>query len=162
VVPTAVRVAFLGAEIENAPDTEANALGVQVLRVKANHAGEFEAAFASMKQRRADALLISDGALFATNRQQLLDLALMHGLPTMSGGPHYAEAGSLLAYGPDVREACRRSAALLDKILKGANPATIPVERVQRFQLVVNLRTARKLGLSIQNSVLLRADRVIE
>lgn len=162
VVPTAVRVAFLATEFESAPDAAADALGVQVLRVKANHAGEFEAAFASMKQSRADALLISDGEIFATNRRQLLDLALMQGLPTMSGGPHYAEAGSLLAYGPDVREACRRSAVLIDKILKGANPATLPVERVQRFQLVVNLGTAKKLGLSIPNSVLLRADRVIE
>jgi len=115
-----------------------------------------------MKQGRADALFISDGPSFGTNRQRLLDLALMHGLPTMSGGPHYAEAGSLLAYGPDVREACRRSASLVDKILKGASPANLPVERVQTFQLIVNLRTAKKLGLSIPKSVLLRADRVIE
>lgn len=161
-VPTATRVAFLATEFERAPDKAAKAFGVQVLHVKANHSGEFEAAFASMKQSRADALLISDGALFGTNRRQLLDLALMHGLPTMSAGTHFAQAGSLLAYGPDVREACRRSAVLVDKILKGANPATLPVERVHRFQLIVNLRTARKLGISIPNSVLLRTDHVIE
>ena len=161
-VPTAARVAFLVAGAETTPEAAAKAVGVQMLRVKASHAGEFEAAFARMKQGRANALLISDLAIFATNRRQLLDLALKHGLPTMSGGPHYAEAGSLLAYGPDVREACRRSAVLIDKILKGADPATLPVERVQRFQFVVNLGTAKKLGLSIPKSVLLRADRLIE
>lgn len=161
-VPTAVRVAFLVTEFESTLDAAADATGVQILRVKANDPSEFEAAFASMKQNRADALLISEVAIFATNRQQLLDLALMHRLPTMSGGPHYAQAGSLLSYGADVREACRRSAVLIDKILKGADPATLPVERVDRFQFIVNLRTAKKLGLSIPKSVLLRADRVIE
>lgn len=161
-VPTAERVAFLVTGFESTPDAAAKTFGVQILRVTANHAGEFEAAFAGMKRSGANALLISDGPLFGTNRRQLLDLALMHGLPTMAGGAHYAEAGSLLAYGPDVRDACRRSAGLVDKILKGADPATLPVELVARFQLIVNLRTAKTLGLSIPTSVLLRADRVIE
>lgn len=162
VVPAAVRVAFLVTGFESTPHAAAKAFGLQVLRFQANHESEFEAAFASMKQGRVNALVISDGPIFGTNRQRLLDLAIMHGLPTMSGGPHYADAGSLLAYGPDVREACGRSAGLVDKILKGADPATLPVERVYRFQLIVNLRTAKKLGLSIPKSVLVRADRVIE
>lgn len=162
VIPTAVRVAYLVTGFERMPDAAAKAFGLQMLRVEVSHAGEFEAAFASMKQGGANALLISDGPIFGTNRQRLLDLALMHGLPTISGGQHYAEAGSLLAYGPDVSDACRRSASLVDKILKGADPATLPVERVQKFQLIVNLKTAKKLGLSIPKSVLLRADRVIE
>ncbi len=161
-VPTATRVAVLVTGVESVPEPEAKALGMQLLRVQAKGPDDFEAAFASMRKGGVEALLISDAATFARNRQQLLDLALMHRLPTMSGGPHYAEAGSMLSYGADVREACRRSAVLVDKILKGASPATLPVEQADRFQLVVNLKTAKKLGLSIPQSVLLRADRTIE
>lgn len=162
VVPAAVRIAFLVSGFESAPDAAARAFGLQVLRVPVHHEREFDAAFGTMKQAKVDALVISDGPMFGTNRHRLLDLALQHGLPTISGGPHYAEAGSLLVYGPDVREVCRLSASLVDRILKGADPATLPVERVQRFQLIVNQKTAKKLGLAVPQSVLLRADRVIE
>ena len=80
----------------------------------------------------------------------------------MAGGRHLAEAGSLLSYGADVRETCRRSAVLVDKILKGTSPAAIPVERVDKFHFVVNLKTAKKLKIVVPQSVLLRADEVIE
>ena len=114
-------------------EPEARALGVQLQRVEAGSPDTFEAAFAAMGQSGADALLIMEGATFARNRQRLLDLARLHRLPTMAGGRHFAEAGSLLAYGADVREICQRSAGLVDKIVKGAAPADLPVERADKF-----------------------------
>jgi putative ABC transport system substrate-binding protein len=161
-VPTATRIALLLTGAERIPAPQAKELGVQLQTVIAGGAGDFEAAFTSMRLGAAEALLVSDAATFAMHRQRLLDLALKHRLPTMSGGPHFAEAGSLLSYGADVRAACQRSAALVDKIVKGADPATLPVEQVDRFQFVVNLKTAKKMGIVIPQSVLLRADRVIE
>ena len=168
-VPTIARVAVLVDPTlsvhERVPDnieSEARALGVQLQRVKAGGPDTFEAAFAAMEQGGADALLIMEGATFARNRQRLLDLARLHRLPTMSGGRHFAEAGSLLAYGADVREICQRSAVLVDKILKGATPTTLPVERADKFYLVINLKTAQALGLTIPPSLLFQADEVIK
>lgn len=103
-----------------------------------------------------------DGSMFARHRQQLLDLALKRRLPTMSGGRHFAEAGSLMAYGAFPRELCQRSAVLVDRILKGAKPSDLPVERGDKFYLVVNLKTAKALGLTLPPSFLLRADDVIK
>jgi putative ABC transport system substrate-binding protein len=167
VVPKAIRVAVLMVEpaegdLEGEVGPLSRALGVRLQGVVAGAPDEFEAAFAAMKQAGAEALLVSENATFARNRERLLSLALMHRLPTMAGGRHLAEAGSLLSYGADVRETCRRSAALVDKILKGTSPAAIPVERVDKFQFVVNLKTAKKLKIVVPQSVLLRADEVIE
>jgi putative tryptophan/tyrosine transport system substrate-binding protein len=168
-VPTIARVAVLVDPIlsvhKRVPDnieSEARALGMQLQRVEAGGPDTFEAAFAAMEQGGADALLIMEGATFARNRQRLLDLALLHRLPTMSGGRHFAEAGSLLAYGADVREICQRSAVLVDKILKGATPTTLPVERADRFYLVVNLKTAQALGLTLSPTFLFQVDEVIK
>ena len=114
-----------------------------------------------MVQDGANALLIMEGALFARHRHQLLELALRHRLPTMSGGRHFAEAGSLLAYGAFPRDLCQRSAVYVDKILKGAKPADLPVERADRFYLVVNLKTVQALGLTLSTTFLVQADEVI-
>lgn len=167
VVPKAIRVAVLMVEpaeidLEGEAGPLSRALGVRLQGVVAGAADEFEAAFAAMKQAGAEALLVSENATFARNRERLLSLALMHRLPTMAGGRHLAEAGSLLSYGADVRETCRRSAVVVHKILKGTSPAAIPVERVDKFQFVVNLKTAKKLKIVVPQSVLLRADEVIE
>src|SRR2546425_12607840 len=125
------------------------ALGVQLQRVEAGSPDTFEAAFAAMGQGGADALLIMEGAMFARNRHRLLDLARLHRLPTMSGGRHFAEAGSLVAYGADVRELCQRSTVLVAKILKGAQPPDLPVGRADKFYLAVNPKTAPALGLTL-------------
>ena len=168
-VPTITRVAVLvdpaRADLVGVPSTmaqEALALGVQLQRVEAGRPDTFEAAFAAMGQSGADALLIMEGATFARNRQRLLDLARLHRLPTTAGGRHFAEAGSLLAYGEDVREICQRSAGLVDKIVKGATPADLPVERADKFYLVVNLKTAQALGLTLSPTFLFQADEVIK
>jgi putative tryptophan/tyrosine transport system substrate-binding protein len=168
-VPTITRVAVLvdpawtaSTSIPNAIASEARALGVQLQRVEARTPAAFEAAFAAMARGRADALMIMESEVFAAHRQQLATLALRHRLPAMSYGPHHAEAGSLLAYGADPRELCQRSAVFVDKILKGAKPADLPIERADKFPFVINLKTAKALGLTIPQSILLRADQIIE
>jgi putative ABC transport system substrate-binding protein len=167
-VPTISRVAVLVdpvarylAPVPGNLAREANALGIQLLRVEASSPADFAGAFAAMVQWRADALLVPDHALFAIHKQQLLALALQHRLPTMAGGRPFAEAGSLLAYGAHPRELCQRSAVLVDKILKGAKPADIPVERTDKFYLIVNLKTAEALGLTLSPLFLAKADEVI-
>jgi putative tryptophan/tyrosine transport system substrate-binding protein len=167
-VPTIARVAVLVDPAERShthvPGTiaaEARALGVQLQRVEANTPTAFEGAFAAMVQGGADALLIMDSALLARHRQQLLALARQHRLPTMAGGRHFAEAGSLVAYGAYPRDLCQRSAGLVDKILKGATPAELPVEQGDKFYLVVNLQTAAALGVTLPPTFLFRADEVL-
>ena len=167
-VPTISRVAVLvdpaaryHAHVPGNIAREARALGIQLQRVEAIAPADFEGAFAAMVQERADALLLPDHSLFARHSQRLLALALQHRLPTMSGGRPFAEAGSLLAYGAIPRELCRRSAVLVDKILKGTKPADIPVERADKFSLIVNLKTAEALGLTLSPLFLANADEVI-
>jgi len=128
--------------------------------VEAGAPEAFEAAFAAMVHGGANALMIMDTALFAAHRHWLLALALRHRLPTMSYGRHFAEAGSLLAYGADPRALCQRSAIFVDKILKGAKPTDLPIER-PAFHLVINLKTAETLGLRIVPMVLFQANEVI-
>lgn len=142
-------------------EREAQALGVQLQRVEASSSQAFEGAFATMVKSGADALMIMEGPLFARHRQQLLELALRHRLPTMSGGRHFAEAGSLVSYGAFPRDLCQRSAIFVDKILKGAQPATLPVEQADKFYLVVNLKTAEALGLTLSPTFLFKANEVL-
>ncbi len=168
-VPTITRVAVLvdpsytvHASIPRAIEREARVLGVQLQRVEADTPAGFEAAFAAMIRGRADALMIMESALLGTHREQIAALLLRHRLPTMGFGRHYAEAGSLLGYGADPRELCERSAVLVHKILKGAKPADLPIEQGHRFPLVVNLKTAKILRLTIPPSFLSRAEDVIQ
>jgi putative ABC transport system substrate-binding protein len=140
----------------------ARALGVQLQYVEVGAPAAFEAAFATMVHDGAEALLIVNQAFFGAHNQQLLALALQHRLPTVAYGRHFAEAGSLLALGEDVRELCQRSAVFVHKILQGAKPAELPIERVDKFPLVVNLRTAQALGLTLPPMVLFRADEVLK
>jgi putative ABC transport system substrate-binding protein len=131
-VPTLSRIAVLvdpavqyHVSVPSNFEAEARTLGVQLQRVEVGTPDAFEGAFAAMVQTGADALMIMEGAFFARHRHQLLALALRHRLPTMSGGRHFAEAGSLLAYGAYPRDLCQRSAVLVDKILKGAKPGDL-------------------------------------
>jgi ABC-type uncharacterized transport system substrate-binding protein len=173
-VPRAQRIALLWnpANPTAAPNVQtvedaARSLGVELRVSGARAPEEFEPAFRAMTQARADALLVVQGSQFHTHRAQLADLSSRHRLPTMYGQDDYAKAGGLMAYGvnsPDQyrRAAYCRAAYYVDRLLRGANPAELPVEQPTRFEFVVNLKTAKALGLTIPPSVLGRADRVIE
>ena len=167
-VPRASRVAVLvnsndpgHAIVPKNIEPEARALNVRLQRVEASAPEAFAKAFAAMVQGRADALLIPEGSMFSQNRQRLLELAISKRLPSAAGGSHFADAGSLLSYGANVGDICRRSATLVDKILKGRKPVDLPVERAYKFEFVVNLKTAKQIGVTVPPNVLVRADRVI-
>jgi len=167
-VPTISKVAVLAnpivsshARVPKHFEAEARALRVQLQRVEASGPETFEKAFAAMAQGRADSLMVMEGTMFARNRHLLMQLAASKRLPTASGGQHFADAGSLISYGANVGTICRRSAIFIDKILKGSKPADLPVERPTKFDLVINLKTAKQIGVTIPPNVLARADRVI-
>jgi len=132
------------------------------LVVRIARADELDRAFNELAQRTADALVVPNLALLTSLRQQLVEHARKGRLPLLSTNPYFAETGGLLGYGTTTEENWRRAAALVDKILRGANPAEIPVEQPERFQLVVNMKTAKAIGVSLSKVTLLRADRVIE
>ena len=115
-----------------------------------------------MTRERADALLVLPSTLFFNARKRIIDLATEHRLPSMSPTREFATVGSLAAYRASITDLHRRSAGYVDRILKGANPADLPVEQPTKFELVVNLKTAKALGLTVPESFLLLADEVIE
>lgn len=145
-----------------AVEAAAPVLGVRLQFVPVRGPDDFEDAFSAMAQERADALLVVAASPFFAAQRQLGDLAVRHRLPAMFGAREHAEAGGLLSYGADNRDLVRRSAAHVDKILKGAKPADLPVEQATRFELVVNLKTAKALGVTMPQSILVRADEVIQ
>ncbi len=137
-------------------------MGLELLSLEMRGPDDFNDAFRAAAQWRADAVaVLSDGAMFA-NRTRFLRLAAEHRMPTMHTHGLWAQAGALISYGTHFGDLSRRAATYVDKILKGANPATLPVEQPTRFELVVNLMTAKALGITLPRSILLRADRVIE
>ena len=123
---------------------------------------DIEAAFAAMTGKRVGAVILLGGALLYMRRQQIADLALKHHLPAITLVKEYAQAGLLMTNGPNLPDLFRRAAGYVAKILQGAKPAELPVEQPTKYELVINLKTARTLGLSIPQSVLLRADEVIQ
>jgi putative ABC transport system substrate-binding protein len=142
---------------------EAQALRVHLQRVEARQLEAFAGAFAAMVQGGADALMLPEGPPFGVGeRQRLLELALQHRLPTICSHGGWGQDGCLLTYGASVDDLCARSAVLMDKILKGAKPADLPVERPSKFELIINLKTAQALGLTMPPALLLQADRVIQ
>lgn len=141
----------------------AQQLAVEVLRVDARTSEEIEAGFATMKRERVDALiLMADSFLTGQKSSMIADLALKHRLPTVAPFPEDALAGDLMSYGPNLVDIYRRGATYVDKILKGAKPADLPVEEPTKLELVLNLKTAKVLGVRFPQDVLLRANRVIE
>ena len=140
----------------------ARSLGVQLQFLEARDPQDFESVFAAMARERATALLVLADSVFAFRRAQLQGLAAKSRLPAMYGEREYAEAGGLMSYGVDVGDNFRRSATYVDKILKGAKPGDLPVEQPSKFELIVNRSTAEALELKIPQSVLLRADEVIQ
>ena len=140
----------------------ARSLGVQLQLLEARGPNEFDGAFAAMAKERVGALLVLSDAMLNSHRTRLADLAARSRLPAAYGVRESVEAGGLMSYGPSFLDLYRRSAAYVDKILKGAKPADLPVEQPTKFELVFNLKTAKALGLTIPQSLLQRADQVIE
>lgn len=138
-------------------------LGVQLRTVGVSTVAEYDGAFATMAQARVGAVLVHSSALTVRHNPRLLaELALKHRLPTMFTGRGNVVAGGLMSYGPDFTDMTRRAAVYIDKILKGAKAADLPVEQASRYFLIINLKTARALGLTTPPSILTRADEVIE
>jgi len=135
---------------------------VKVLPVEARTAPEIEKAFSAMAREKAGAVIVARDALFLQQARQIAELAAKHRLPTISGIREHIEAGGLMTYGPNSTDSFRRAATYVDKIIKGEKPANLPVEQPTKFELVINRKTANALGLTIPQSLLIMADRVIE
>jgi len=137
-------------------------LGVAVQSLEVGNVGDFDAAFRAAAAARAEAIIVASSRQMLLNRQQITDLAARHRILLVSGWGPWAESGALLSYGPDLNAIIRSSAIHVDKILKGAKPGELPFEQPTKFDLVINLRTARAFGLTIPQSLAARADKVIE
>jgi len=145
-----------------ATEAAARTLGVQLQLVEVRGPNEFDRAFSTMISERADALIVFPSTMLFNERKRIVDLAAKHRLPSMSQAREFVELGGLIAYGASITDLFRRAATYVDKILKGAKPADLPVEQPTKFELVINLKTAKALSLTIPQSVLGRADQVIE
>ncbi len=142
--------------------TTAQQFGLTLQVIEVQRREDIPKAFHAAVQRRAQAIMTTQGPFFVPHLREIADLAIKHKLPSFSGEPGAAEAGILMSLGPSVTVSCQRAAYFVDRILKGAKPADLPVEQATKFDLVINGKTANALGLTIPSSVLLRADQVIE
>jgi putative ABC transport system substrate-binding protein len=168
-IPRAARIAIVrdpdnrsSALSLRAAEGAAKSLGVVVQGFSVRNSREVDAVFVAMKRARADAAILAENTVFIAERRRIADLAVTHRLPMMFAAKEYAEAGGFLSYGTDYPDLFRRAAMYVDKILKGAKPADLPIEQPTKFEFVINLKTAKALGLTIPQSVLLRADEVIQ
>ena len=137
-------------------------LGVQLQVIEVQHVEDLSAAFAAAGRGRAQAVTSTQAPFFFQNSAEIAQLALKHRLPSLSGEPNAPDAGALFFYGPSIFDGCQRAAKYIDRILKGAKPADLPVEQPTKFELVINLKTAKALGLTVPQSLLLRADKLIQ
>jgi putative tryptophan/tyrosine transport system substrate-binding protein len=168
-VPEIARVAFLYdpaasgnvLEVKENLPAAARALGVTVRSWEVRDADGFEKVFATLSKQRPDGLYVGGGPLMYVNRKRIVDLALKSRLPSMYSNREAVEAGGLMYYGADLADSYRRVAYYVDKILKGAKPADLPVEQPTKFELAINLKAAKQIGLTIPPNVLARADKVI-
>jgi putative ABC transport system substrate-binding protein len=167
--PKVSRVAILwnptnAANVAAFKETEvaARALRIQLLPLDVRRADDFAGAFPAALRARADALIAVGDTLLLTHRARIADFAAKNRLPAMYGNEDFMDAGGLMFYGPNVADMYRRAATYVDKILKGAKPGALPVEQPTKLEFVINLKTAKALGLTIPPSILSRADRVIE
>ena len=140
----------------------ADAVGVQIQYLEVRGPKDIETAFREASKEHADAVLVLANTILYFNRRQVLDLAVKSRLPTIYGRPEYVDDGGLVYYGPSYTALYRRAAVYVDKILKGAKPADLPVEQPRKFELWINLKTAKQIGLTIPPNVLVRADKVIK
>jgi putative ABC transport system substrate-binding protein len=172
VVPGVTRVAILwqpgnlperaDKDMLKEAEVAARALGVRLQVVEARGPADFDRAFSDMTRARAGALTVWGSSLFNAERRRLVDLAAKNRLPTAFPWREFVDVGGLMSYGPSLADLFRRAATYVDKILKGAKPADLPVEQPTKFELVINLKTAKALGLTIPPSLLGRADEVIQ
>jgi putative ABC transport system substrate-binding protein len=137
-------------------------IGQDVVLLDASTEGDFEAAFATLTQKRASALVVSDDALFANRRAVLVSLAARHAIPAIYGRRDFAEAGGLISYGASIADQYYQSGVYVGRILKGAKPADLPFLQPTKFELAINLKTAKALGLSVPAPLIARADEVID
>jgi putative ABC transport system substrate-binding protein len=168
-VPRASRFAMIwdaGSEgariVVHDTQSAAQAVGISLLLLSARGAEDLDGAFASMVRDQAAALVVSPSPSFFVERRRLADLAVKNRLAMVGNVREYAEAGGLMTYGPDYTENFRRAANYVDKIIKGDKPADLPIQQPTKFELVINLKTAKALGLTIPPSILAQADEVIE
>jgi putative ABC transport system substrate-binding protein len=147
--------------VKSAEDA-ARALGVRLQVVHARRPDDFDRAFSDMIKSPAGAVVVPATPVFNSARGRLVDLAVKNRLPTVFSGSDFVRAGGLMSYGPDFGDLSRRAAVYVDKILKGARPGDLPIEQPTKFELVINLKTAKALGLTIPPSLLQRANQVIE
>jgi putative ABC transport system substrate-binding protein len=170
VVPKLSRVAVLWnpantifqAQLLKATERAAGVLGLQIDKFGARNIDELDRAFVAISNARADALMVLGDPTLAVHKMRIIDFAAKHRLPAVYAVKDHAEAGGLMTYGPDFADQFRRGAYYVDKILKGAKPADLPVERPTKFELVINLKTAGALGLTMPPTLIARADDVIE
>jgi putative tryptophan/tyrosine transport system substrate-binding protein len=167
-IPTLSRVAVLFSPRAQMPGlieetvAAAQSLRLDVVRLEVRQSADLEAAFQLAVRERAGAILVVPDPLFNTYVQRIGELSIKHRLPSIAGQSGFASAGGLIAYGPSITDSWRRSATYVDRILKGTKPGELPVERPTRFELIVNKKTARAIGLSLPASILARADEVID
>jgi putative ABC transport system substrate-binding protein len=166
--PKVTRVAFftrtgpaVGKQRFSDAAVAAKGLGLQLQFLGAKGADDLDNAFDSAKRAGIQALMTNPSTFLVTNRARIIDLAGKHKLPAIYPGTEYAEAGGLMSYGPDLNDTWHRAASYVDKILKGAKPTDLPIEQPMKFEFVVNLKTAKQIGITIPPNVLVRADRVI-
>ncbi len=169
VVPGASRIGMLvnmrnpsNAVQRRDAEAAAPALGIDLVPVDVRSPEDVDAAFQTLTRERSAFVLVLSDLIFVTGRRRIAEMAIAARLPTMYGLREFAEAGGLVSYGIDVRENWRRAAYFVDRILKGEKPADLPVELPTKFELVINLKTAKALGLTVPPSLLARADEVIE
>ena len=168
-VPAAARVAVLGdptfpltePQVRDA-ETAARAMGLQIQILNASTSREINAAFANFVRERPDALYVGTGPFFVSRRVQLTHLATRHAVPAIYSGRQYTEAGGLMSYGTSLTDAYRQMGVYTGRILKGAKPADLPVIQSTKFELIINAETARMLGLTVPDKLLVAADEVIE
>jgi putative ABC transport system substrate-binding protein len=169
VAPKTSRIGFL-AMTEMTPEPiffktmepEAQKLGMTIRFVDVSAPKNYAEAFGKMKQARIDGVIVAPNTAFAENKEQIINLAAKHKLPALYSRREQAEAGGLVSYGQDFPEMHRRAAYFIGRILKGTKPADLPVERLSKFELTINLKTAKQLGLTVSPNVLARADKVIK
>jgi putative tryptophan/tyrosine transport system substrate-binding protein len=168
IVPKLSRVAVLGtstspgsAEQLKEVERAAGALGVKLQYLDVLHPKDIETAFRAARKGRAEAVLTLGSGILLSHRTQIADLAVKNRLPAIYGQPEYVEDGGLMTYGVSITDLFRRAATYVDKILKGAKPADLPVEQPIKFEFIINLKAAKQIGLTIPPNVLVRADKVI-